>query len=115
MEYSDDETNRTHFGWAVDLFQRAARSQCLTNLQFHDAPNMTWDEAIQLVGSEHATTSSNDGSSIGFDAAIGPFPVTAQRSVNAEFTRTIKTVGYRVAILRPQPKTSKLWEFFSAI
>ena len=105
IEYPDEEGNTSYFGWAIDLFKQAAGSQCLTNLKFHSKPNMTWDEAIELIGNEEEESS-------GFDAVVGPFGLTVQRSVKAEFTRTIKSVGYRVAILREPAKTSKLWEFF---
>lgn len=109
IEYSEDDDGHkeSYSGWAVDLFEEAARSQCFTSWKFYSKPNMTWDEAIELVGREN----DGGGTSQEFDVAIGPFPVTAQHSLKAEFTRTIKSVGYRIAVLRPQAKTSKLWEF----
>jgi hypothetical protein len=96
-----EHANTSYFGWAADLFKRAASSQCLTNLKFHSKSNITWDEAIELIGNGEKC-----------DAVVGPFALTAQRSLKAEFIRSIKSVGYRVAILRQPAKTSRLWEFF---
>ncbi len=113
IEFSNDVTDRKYFGWAVDLFEKVATESCLNNFKYYSIQNITWDEAIDVVESGHFTgigIRKYDG--VEFHVVVGPLAITPERISKVEFTRSIKSVSYRVAILRPEIDITNFWGFF---
>ena len=113
IEFSNDETNRKYFGWAVDLFEKAAKKSCLNNINYYSIPNITWNEAIDVVEGRHlASIGVQEYGGVEFHVVVGPLAITPERISKVDFTRSIKSVSYRVAILKPEADLTNLWEFF---
>ena len=113
IEFSNGATDRKYFGWAVDLFEKVATESCLNNFKYYSIQNITWDEAIDVVESGHFKgigIRKYDG--VEFHVVVGPLAITPERISKVEFTRSIKSVSYRVAILRPEIDITNFWGFF---
>ncbi len=110
---SNDKRDKEYFGWAVELFENAATKSCLTNFKYYSIPNITWNEAIDVVEDGYLSRigiQEHDG--VEFHVVVGPLAITPERASKADFTRSIKSVSYRVAIIRPENNLTNLWEFF---
>lgn len=92
-------------------------------MRFHKRLDLTWDEAIKEVGMPQPFAGSQylpagpgrrdqvKKEVVEFDVAVAPFLVTSKRGKLADFSRTVKTVGYRVAVLRPKQQSPGIWQF----
>ena len=114
IEYSSkDKTDRKYFGWAVELFEKAARKSCLNNIKYYSIPSITWNEAIDVVEDGYlARIGIQEYDGVEFHVVVGPLAITPERITKVDFTGSIKSVSYRVAILRPETDITNLWEFF---